>query len=256
MTIRPKTSSRLRAVLLVLSLCLLFVASCKRKALDIPSDRPEKQGSAAPASPSKAYFPPDLVPLDINLPGPIFTETPRSIVGVKNLEITPIPRPTFYIPEGTTNISLGKPVAASDDMPIIGEPEMITDGDKEGTDGSYVEFGPLLQHVTIDLGAEFQIFAVIVWHYHKVPRVYHDVVVQLADDPDFIENVKTLFNNDYDNSAGLGTGEDKQYIETYEGKLIDAKGLRGRHVRLYSNGNNNNDMNNYVEVEVYGLPAE
>lgn len=256
MTIKPKTSSRLRPVLLVLSLCLLLAPSCKRKAPDIPSDQPQKQDSAAVDNPAQPYSAPDLVPLDINLPAPIFTETPRSIVGVKNLEITPIPRPTFYVPKGTTNVVLGRPVAASDDMPIIGEPNMIINGDKEGTDGSYVEFAPFLQHVTIDLGAELQIFAVIVWHYHKVPRVYHDVVVQLADDPDFIENVKTLFNNDYDNSAGLGTGQDKQYIETYEGKLIDAKGLRGRYVRLYSNGNNNNDMNNYVEVEVYGLPAE
>ena len=41
-----------------------------------------------------------------------------------------------------------------------------------------------------------EIYAIVVWHYHGEARVYHDVVVQLADDSDFIENVQTIFNND------------------------------------------------------------
>ena len=45
------------------------------------------------------------------------------------------------------------------------------------------------------------------------------------------------------------------YIETYQGKLIDAKGVKGRYVRLYSNGNTTNKMNHYIEVEVWGKPA-
>jgi hypothetical protein len=85
--------------------------------------------------------------------------------------------------------------------------------------------------------------------------VYHDVVVQVADDPDFIENVRTLYNNDYDNSAGLGVGKDPSYIETSEGRLVDGKGLEARYVRLYSNGNTSNEMNHYVEVEVFGKPV-
>jgi hypothetical protein len=36
------------------------------------------------------------------------------------------------------------------------------------------------------------------------------------------------------------------------GKLIDAKGEKARFVRLYSKGNNGNDLNHYIEVEVYG----
>jgi hypothetical protein len=93
------------------------------------------------------------------------------------------------------------------------------------------------------------------WHYHKQARVYKDVVVQVADDPDFIINVRTVFNDDDDNSSGLGMGSDKSYVETFEGKLIDAKGVVARYVRCYSNGSSSNDMNNYTEVEVYGLPV-
>ena len=66
----------------------------------------------------------------------------------------------------------------------------------------------------------------------------------------------TLFNNDHDNTLGLGAGRDREYIETYEGKLIDGRGARARYVRLWSNGNTSNDMNHYVEVEVYGLPVK
>ena len=159
-------------------------------------------------------------------------------------------------PEGTINAASEKSVTSTDDLPIIGEIEMITDGDKEASDGSFVELGPFVQHVTVDLGAKHDIYAVVVWHYHKQPRVYFDVIAQTSDDADFVKNVNTIFNNDHDNSAGLGVGKDMHYIETSEGKLIDAKGVQGRYVRLYSNGNNNNDLNHYIEIEVYGKPVK
>ena len=150
------------------------------------------------------------------------------------------------------NVAIGKKVTSTDDAPIIGDIPMITDGDKEAADGSYVELGPFIQSVTIDLGADYDIYAILLWHFHKQARVYFDVVVQVSDDPDFIMSVKTLFNNDHDNSSGLGIGSDMHYIETSEGKLIDAKGVRARYVRLYSNGNNSNELNHYIEVEVFG----
>jgi len=46
------------------------------------------------------------------------------------------------------------------------------------------------------------------------------------------------------------------YTETNEGKLIDTKGVRARYVRLHSRGNTSNDLNHYIEVAVYGKPAE
>ncbi|MEA3225655.1 MAG: hypothetical protein U9Q07_06855, partial [Planctomycetota bacterium] len=167
-----------------------------------------------------------LVPLTIELPQAVFTGTkePIRVGNLKKLDMGD--RPPFLAPAGTTNVALGKSVTASDEEPIIGEIEMITDGDKEAADGSYVELGPFLQHVTIDLETRHEIFAVLVWHYHKMARAYLDVVVQTADDPDFITNVKTLFNNDIDNSVGLGVGTDMHYVETHKGELIDAKGVK------------------------------
>ena len=196
-----------------------------------------------------------VIPLPIELPPAVFTGTPTNLK-VENLE-KPLgkPRPTFFVPAGTKNVALGKKVTSSDSFPIIGELPQITDGDARATDGSWVELGPFEQHVTIDLGAPHELSAILLWHFHKQPRVYFDVVVQTADDPDFVTNVKTLFNNDIDNSLGLGTGTDKHYIDTSEGKLIDAKGTKARFVRMYSNGNNQNDMNHYIEASIFGRPV-
>jgi hypothetical protein len=100
------------------------------------------------------------------------------------------------------------------------------------------------------------VFAVLLWHFHKQPRAYLDVVVQLADDAGFTKNVRTVFNNDHDNTAGMGAGQDMNYVETAEGRLVDAKGAKARFVRLWSSGNNANELNHYVEVEVFGRPAK
>jgi len=194
----------------------------------------------------------DLKPIDLKLPKPMFVGTPQNMQ-VPNLE-KPLgkPRPPFLAPVGTVNLAKGKSVSSTDEEPIIGEISYITDDDKEAAEGSFVELGPFTQHVTIDLEKKSNIYAVIIWHYHKQPRVYYDIIVQVSDDPEFKKNVTTIFNNDQDNSSGLGKGKDLNYVETAEGKLIDAKGVQGRYVRCYSNGNTNNDLNHYIEVAVYG----
>ena len=241
---------------ILLAFALVFTSCGKKSSPDSAAKGTAAEASAAEAAePAAGAVAGDLVPLAIKLPRPMFIGTPQN-TRVPNLE-KPLgkPRPPFLAPIGTKNVAFGKTVASSDDMPIIGEIELITDGSKEATDGSYVELGPFLQNVTIDLGPEHDIYAILVWHFHMLPRIYFDVVVQVADDPDFISNVRTVFNNDHDNSSGLGVGQDLHYVETAEGKLIDTKGARARYVRLYSNGNTSNDLNHYIEVEVYGKPA-
>lgn len=213
------------------------------------------------AAPAEAAAPTaaDYAPLPIELPKPMFVGTPQDMK-VENLE-KPLgkARPAFLAPKDGVLLSKGKPVSASDEEPIIGEIEMITDGDKEAADGSYVELGPFVQHVTVDLEKQCELSALVIWHYHKQPRVYFDVVVQLSNDKDFITDVKTVFNNDIDNSAGLGIGKDMHYVETNEGKLIDliSQGSpKARYIRLYSNGNTGNDLNHYIEIDAYGKPVE
>jgi hypothetical protein len=194
--------------------------------------------------------------LKLQLPKPMFIGTPRNINSPNLERISGKPRGPFYVPAGTKLLSLNKPVTASDTQPVIGEVGYVTDGEKSGEDGYFVEFGPGKQYVQIDLKAPYELQAILVWHYHSQARVYRDVVVQASEDKDFVSGVTVLYNNDHDNSSGLGAGRDKEYIETAEGRLIDPRGVRARYLRLWSNGNTSNDMNHYVEVEVYGTPAK
>ena len=210
-------------------------------AADLAAPRPDASG---------------LVAIPLELPRPAFIGTPKQIPeGVNIKKGDGKDRPPFMAPAGVKNVARKKSVVCSDEEPIIGDPEQITDGDKEAGDGSYVEFGFGAQHVTVDLEKPYEIYAIVVWHYHGDPRIYHDVIVQIAADPDFITGVRTIFNNDHDNSSGLGLGKNYEYFETREGLLVDAKGVRTRYVRLYSNGSTVDEINRYAEVEVYGRPV-
>jgi hypothetical protein len=197
----------------------------------------------------------DKVPLKTDLPKPMFVGTPVPIK-LPNLEPPRTgKRPDFLVPVGTVNLAKGKKVTSSDNDPVLGTLDLVTDGDKDGDEGSYVELGPGKQWVQIDLEQEANIYALMVWHFHSQARVYFDVVAQVSDDPTFQKDVTTIFNNDANNELGLGVGKDLDYIETFEGKLMDAKGVKGRYVRLYSKGNTTTKLNNYIEVEVFGKPA-
>ena len=198
----------------------------------------------------------DKVPLTTSFPPPLLIGTPVP-VKLPNLEALDPKKPQeLMVPAGTTNLALKKPVTSSDSEPLLGTLDLVTDGDKGADEGNFVELASGKQWVQIDLGAKADISAVWVWHFHSQARAYRGVVVQVSDDPDFIEGVKTLFNNDADNSNGLGAGTDPAYIETNHGRLMPAKApVQGRYVRLYSNGNTTNKMNHYIEVEVFGKPA-
>ena len=195
----------------------------------------------------------DKVPLKTDLPKALFTGTPVPITIPHEPKLEKWPE--FTVPAGTANLAKGKKVTASDSEPVVGTLDLITDGDKEGDEGSWVELGPGKQWVQIDLEKESEISAVLVWHFHSQKRVYLDVVAQVSNDPKFEKDVTTLFNADAANDLGLGAGTDRPYVETYEGKLIDAKSVKARYVRLYSKGNTTNKMNHYIEVEVFGKPS-
>jgi hypothetical protein len=198
----------------------------------------------------------DKVPLKLDLPKPLFAGTPRPIQ-LPNLEPPQTgKRPDLMVPAGTKLLSRGKPVTSSDPLPVIGELSFVTDGEKSGVDGTYVELGPGVQWVQIDLGTPAKLAAIAVWHFHSQARVYHAVVVQVSNDADFKTGVTTLFNTDFENAAKQGKGTDLAYVETNQGRVIDAKGATARYVRLYSNGNTSDELNHYVEVEVYGQPAK
>jgi len=248
-----KTSIRLLTGTVLVS-SLFFISACgpadEAAAPDAAQPSGEATGVAEVAAPAGG----GMMALVTEIPPEVLEGTPMPI-NVPNLEPAASSAPTMQVPEGTVLVSLGKPVTSSDDFPIIGQLEMITDGEKDGGEGFYVELMDGLQWVQIDLEETTNIQAVWVWHFHSQMRAYHDVVVQVSNDPDFQEGVTTLFNNDTDNSSGLGRGSDRPYVENRFGKLINGKGVPARYIRLYSDGNTSSPMNHYIEVEVWGTPA-
>jgi hypothetical protein len=195
-------------------------------------------------------------PLVLQLPAPTLKGTPGDLPSGPNIEPLPTkPRPPFLIAKGVKNVALGKPVTSSI-QPFSGELSQITDGKKEAYDSDAVEFKKGTHWVQVDLGSPLAIQAIVLWHDHRYIQAMHDVVVQVADDPEFKTSVRTVFNNDADNSSGLGVGTDREYFETAEGKIIDTKGVTARYVRSYAKGSSSGSLNCRQEIEVYALPAQ
>jgi hypothetical protein len=162
----------------------------------------------------------------------------------------------MMVPAGLKNIAQGAKVTCSDKNATADALAKITDGDKEASEQSIIYLRKGTQWVQLDFGSPQEIFAVCIWHAHNSAKVYHSVIVQVADDQDFLQNVKTLFNNDQENKSGIGVGTDREFFETHEGKLIDTKGATARYIRFYSKGSTESALNEYTEIEVYGRPAK
>jgi len=197
----------------------------------------------------------DLEPLILELPAPAFRGTPQDMVVDPEVEpLSDEPRPPMMVPKGLKNLARDKAVTCSTGTTssTLGK---VVDGDKEAYDTSAFLMKKGTQWVQVDLGASCEIFAIVIWHAHDVVKIYRDVIVQVSDDPEFKDGVTTLYNNDRDNSSGLGAGTDREYFETAEGRLIGAKGVRGRYVRSTTQGSTDSALNEMVEIEVYGRPA-
>ena len=221
----------------------LFVITSCLQAADTPKDKPADTTN--------------LVPLDIKLPPPAFKGTPKDIQLSSYVEpLSDKPRPPMMVPPGLKNLAPASKLTSSDKNASEESLAKLKDGDKESSDQSIIFVRKGTQYIQMDLGAPSEIFAIVIWHAHNSAKVYHDVIVQASDDPEFTRDVKTLFNNDQDNSSNLGVGTDREYFETNEGKLINAKGVKARYLRFYSKGSTESALNEYTELEVYGRSAK
>lgn len=199
----------------------------------------------------------ELVPLKPKLPAPAFVGTPKDVPAGSNIEApSTTPRAPLMIPADAKNIAPASKILCSDSNVTATALAKITDGDKEAFDTSIVLVRKGVQYLQFDLGSAQEIFALVVWHAHDTPKVYRNVIAQVADNADFTENLQTVYNNDIENSSGRGIGTDKQYFENYEGRVMNAKGIKARYVRLYSKGSTDSALNEYTEVEIYARPSK
>jgi hypothetical protein len=204
-----------------------------------------------------ADAPKDPVPLALKLPAPAFKGTPKDLQLGPNVEpLSDKPRPPMMVPAGLKNVAPDAKISCSDKNVPADSLAKLSDGDKDASDQSIIFLRKGTQWVQLDFGSPQELFALVIWHAHNMAKVYHDIIVQVADDADFIENVRTVFNNDADNTSGLGVGANREYFETYEGKLIDAKGVKARYIRFCSKGSTESALNEYTELEVYGRPVK
>ena len=201
----------------------------------------------------------DLVELDVGLgPDAVTRATPGNPKGLKPPHLRPQKRrKPLRVRPGMTNLALYKPVTACTDEPLAGDVDQITDGLKKSGPFDYVELPPGLGWVQIDLEQVRTIHAVVIWHFYKNATIYNDVIVRVADDAAFSRNVRTLFNNDHDDSARMGKGDDTAFYTRWWGEIVDARGAGGdgtkaRYVRVYTADGMEDELPRFVEIAVYG----
>jgi hypothetical protein len=166
-------------------------------------------------------------------------------------------RAPFMVPSGVRNIALFRPVSSSEQEPVTGDVDQITDGLKKSGQFDFVELGPGRHWVQVDLGDTRTLYAIVIWHFYKNAVIYNDVIVQVAEDAAFSRNVRTLFNNDHDNSSGMGKGSDTAYCSRWWGEVVDTRGkgrqgTRARYVRVYTAEGMEEEPVRFVEISVYG----
>lgn len=234
---------------------LMLLAGCGREQ-PVAETAPAAKAPPAKSAPAATAAPADMEPLLLKLPAATLKGTPEDLPEGPNIEKpSENPPPPLLVPKGVKNVALNKPVTASAQV-ITGELKQITDGDKEAFDDQVVEMKKGLQYVQVDLQDEFRIYAIAIWNDHRYVQTYNRVIMQVADDAEFTKNVRTLYNNDFENKANLGVGTDRQYFEGKYGRAINGKGEKARYVRWYTNGSNLSALNNRQEIEVYALPAK
>ena len=136
----------MKTKLMVSTLCAfsaLVFSSCEKKSATTGAP-------AGPATPAASSGTVGGVKLTTALPPELIEGTPKPM-SVPNLVQAPTTEPEFFVPAGTVLLSKGKKVTSSDDNPIIGTLDLITDGEKDAGEGYFVELLDGKQWVQIDL---------------------------------------------------------------------------------------------------------
>lgn len=244
----------------LIALSLFGVFGCRAEK-NAPASPPAARPATKPAANTRGGpGGKPLVEIDLELDADAVTRaTPMPVPGrTKPPHLRDeVKRPPFMVPPGTKNIARSKPVSCSDERPVTGVLEQITDGVKKSSPFHFVELGPGPRWIQVDLEAVRTIYAVVIWHYYTNPVIYNDIIVRAAKDMPFDTNATTLFNNDHDNSSGLGTGDDSAFYSRWWGEIVDARGpdmagTAARYIRVHTADGTAYEPPRFVEIAVYG----
>ncbi|WP_309122808.1 fibronectin type III domain-containing protein [Paenibacillus sp.] len=164
------------------------------------------------------------------------------------------------------NVALNKSVSASTTDLFGGALSVITDGVSTNSSayaGIRTTSGP--QYYQVDLGASYSLntFRLVNdWGASGIARTNKDVIVQLSNSATFASGATTVYNNDANNSVGLGTGTDPEYQESAAGLTIPlGTPVNARYARVWGSGHVRTDNTTHtvltpIEFEAYADPGD
>ena len=198
----------------------------------------------------------ELVPLKLDLPAPHFRGHSQGCAQAR--ERRAHLGQAASAPHGSGGVRNRAPagkISCSDTNATAGMLAKITDGNKEAVDTSIVSLRKGVQYVQFAPPGAGR-FAV------GIGRVRYAEDLSLRGGPGgrrrgvHRQRPHALQQRHPREQGGPGAGTDREYFETNEGKLIDAKGAKGRYApgRIRA-GSSDSALNEYTEVEIYGRPS-
>lgn len=173
-------------------------------------------------------------PINFGINGQISSHIIRA-VSYRGDEVSNIFNGEYFIVNASENVALRKPVY----LTVPGESfngsgstiSVINDGLSDPY-GAFATLSGTTGFAVIDFKDKYLVDKVITnaWHDWE----FSDVVIQLANDEQFTEGVYTVFNNDVDNSLGLGFGTDGPYKEKGGsiGHVFEFEPVEARYIRF------------------------
>ncbi len=173
-------------------------------------------------------------------------------IAVRGDEITEAAVGEYIISDASRNVCLGR-------IPTFSKPIVSATGngsEKTVTDGAFDPMNTAgtvdgeTTWCTVDFGDVYVVDKVKAKMWHD--WYFEDVVIQLATDKDFTENVYTVYSNDADNSLGVGVGNVELYKEVPGGHSWSFDPRAARYVRVYNISASTNERRSlFEEIQVY-----
>ena len=109
----------------------------------------------------------------------------------------------------------------------------------------------------LNLGKKYSVSELKLWIYYDDNRYLNNLIILAADDKEFTQNARVVWNADKENFFGLGAGVNEDMPpSTAAGYTVTLpKAEDAQYLRFLNKGNNKNQGAHWVEIEVYGTDS-
>lgn len=148
---------------------------------------------------------------------------------------------------GGTNVALNKPVTGS--AGAASNLALATDGKRDLAAGDYyVDIGVGPAWIQVDLGQQYTLDYIRVWHYYSGGRTYHNVKTQVSADG---INWTTVFDSDSDGEYAESMAGHTVQMGKPDIAPLSTKGISVRFIRDSINGSTANGKDAWMEIAAY-----